>query len=77
MQWNGMECAAVVCPGHTPDKSRKDKMYYQIKETLTPCAMEDIIDRKPGDPPYVVITDPETWTRPMCWRRKRSSTLTP
>ena len=58
-----MECAVVVCPGHTPDKSRKDKMYYQIKETLTPCAMEDIIDRKPGDPPYVVITDPETWNR--------------
>ena len=38
-------------------------MYYQIKETLTPCTIEDIIGRKPGDPPYVVITDPETWNR--------------
>ena len=38
-------------------------MYYQIKETLTPCSAEDIYDRKPGDPPYVVIIDPETWNR--------------
>ena len=38
-------------------------MYYQIKETLTPCSVEDIINRKPGDPPYVVITDPETWNK--------------
>ena len=36
-------------------------MYYQIKETLTPCSAQDIYDRKPGDPPYVVIIDPETW----------------
>lgn len=35
--------------------------YYQIKEKLTPCTEEDIIARKPGDPPYVVIMDPKTW----------------
>ena len=38
-------------------------MYYQIRETLTPCSAEEIYNRKPGDPPYVVITDPETWNR--------------
>ena len=38
-------------------------MYYQIKETLTPCSAEEIYNRKPGDPPYVVIIDPETWNR--------------
>lgn len=37
--------------------------FYQIKETLTPCGAEDIFKRKPGDPPYVVIMDPETWNR--------------
>lgn len=36
-------------------------MYYQIKETLTPCTAQEIYDRKPGDPPYVVIINPETW----------------
>ena len=35
--------------------------FYQIKETLTPCSAEEIFSRKPGDPPYVVIMDPETW----------------
>ena len=35
--------------------------FYQIKETLTPCSAEEIFCRKPGDPPYVVIMDPETW----------------
>ena len=38
-------------------------MYYQIKETLTPCTVEDIVKRGPGDPPYVVVMDPETWNR--------------
>ena len=38
-------------------------MYYQIKETLTPCTVEDIVKRGPGDPPYVVIMDPETWNK--------------
>ena len=38
-------------------------MYYQIKEVLTPCSAEQIINRKPGDPPYVVVMDPETWAR--------------
>lgn len=38
-------------------------MYYQIKETLTPCSAEEIYNRKPGDPPYVAIIDPETWNR--------------
>lgn len=38
-------------------------MYYQIRETLTPCSAEEIIKRKPGDPPYVVVIDPETWNR--------------
>lgn len=37
--------------------------FYQIKETLTPCSAEEIFSRKPGDPPYVVIMDPETWNR--------------
>ena len=37
--------------------------FYQIKETLTPCSAEEIFSRKPGDPPYVVIMDPETWSR--------------
>ena len=32
--------------------------FYQIKETLTQCSAEDIFNRKPGDPPYVVIMDP-------------------
>ena len=35
--------------------------FYQIKEMLTPCSAEEIFCRKPGDPPYVVIMDPETW----------------
>ncbi len=38
-------------------------MYYQIKETLTPCSADDVTQRKPGDPPYVVVMDPETWYR--------------
>ena len=38
-------------------------MYYQIKETLTPCSADDLIKRKPGDPPYVVVMDLETWYR--------------
>ena len=38
-------------------------MYYLIKETLTPCTVEDIENRKPGDPPYVIITDPKTWAQ--------------
>ena len=37
--------------------------FYQIKETLTQCSAEDIFNRKPGDPSYVVIMDPETWNR--------------
>ena len=36
-------------------------MYYQIKEVLTPCSAEQIVNSKPGDPPYVVVMDPETW----------------
>ncbi|MDO5134276.1 MAG: CorA family divalent cation transporter [Eubacteriales bacterium] len=38
-------------------------MYYQIKNTLTPCSAHEIINRKPGDPPYVVILDLQTWDR--------------
>lgn len=38
-------------------------MYYQIRETLTPCAPEDIKNRKTGDPPYVGIMDLEAWAQ--------------
>ncbi len=38
-------------------------MYYQIKETLTPCTAEEITKREPGAPPYVVIIDPESWAK--------------
>ena len=38
-------------------------MYYLIKEKLTPCSPEDIINRAPDTPPYVVVMDPETWNR--------------
>lgn len=38
-------------------------MYYQIKEMLQQCSAEQIVNRKAGDPPYVVVMDPETWTR--------------
>lgn len=38
-------------------------MYYQIKETLTPCSAAEITSRKPGAPPYVVVIDPDTWNR--------------
>lgn len=36
-------------------------MYYLIKEKLTPCSEAEITNRKPGDPPYVVVLDPEAW----------------
>ncbi len=36
-------------------------MYYLINETLTPCSMEDIRGRKPGDPPYVIIMNLSDW----------------
>jgi magnesium transporter len=38
-------------------------MYYQIKNKLTPCSAEEIVNAKPGDPPYVVVMDPQTWYR--------------
>lgn len=38
-------------------------MYYQIKETLTPCTAEEIAGKEPGAPPYVVVMDPETWVK--------------
>ena len=44
-------------------KTMGNATFYQIKETLTLCSAEDIFSRKPGDPPYVVVMDPETWTR--------------
>ncbi|MDO5456037.1 MAG: CorA family divalent cation transporter [Eubacteriales bacterium] len=36
-------------------------LFFQIRETLTPCSKEDIINRRQGDPPYVVVMDLETW----------------
>ena len=36
-------------------------MYYQIRETLTPCTAEEIRGRKEGDPPYVLVMNTETW----------------
>ena len=36
-------------------------MYYQIKNKLTPCSAEEIVNAKPGDPPYVVVMNPQTW----------------
>lgn len=36
-------------------------MYYQILNKLTPCTADDIVNVKPGDPPYVVVMDIKTW----------------
>ncbi len=36
-------------------------MYYLIKETLTPCDRGDIINRKDGDPQYVLVMNLDTW----------------
>ncbi len=36
-------------------------MYYLIKESLTPCSLEEIMDRQPGSPPYVLVMNTDTW----------------
>jgi len=38
-------------------------MYYYIKDILTPCEEEQILNRQPDDPPYVAVIDPETWKK--------------
>ena len=38
-------------------------MYYLIKDILTPCEEEQIVNRNVDDPPYVAVIDPDTWRR--------------
>jgi hypothetical protein len=34
-------------------------MYYQIKNKLTPCSAEEIVNAKPGDPPREAVRNGE------------------